>query len=187
VQDAVAGVVVAFAFTQTDISLRLSLAAVTAGLYRSHLGDATFAELNRELPFGGAAFLGANNWNYTELAYWGNPGFYNHYALSATFLGSAESAPIDMLGDVQWGLYDEQLPSVESKEHELEAFRRVATPDTIAVFSPSFDPYAYSGEDVSGAVGYYGLREYAYKKQLAQPPFWRYALDRWRRSSRNTL
>ncbi len=172
------GVVAAYAFTRTDRNFTFDLTVISTGRYRSRLGKMTYAEADSEQPISGVSFIGANIMGYTELHYYGNPGFYNHYALSSTMTGADGASGLADLGGLEWGRYVPGEGDLEVKGGLLEEYRQSEKPDTFAVFGQDFDPHWYTDGDASGTVGHVRIRQYVYQKHLASITWLRFPRHR---------
>lgn len=133
------GKLCAFAFMLTDPRFRFTLDATCRGVISGTLGRITFHEIWDETPSAAEMFLGAYNYGYSEIHYFGRPGNYQYYSFSNTMHGwSARRASYGDVGNVEIGreLSAHDLPWRLGKA--LREFRRTAAPDTVAVFGDGY-------------------------------------------------
>lgn len=131
------GRVCAFAFMLTDPRFKFPVDATLRGVTSGALGRSTYSEIWPETPSMADMFLGAYNWGYSESHFFGRGGNYQHYSLSNTMHGWT-SKQSTLIANVSVGA-DCSLNEL-SPEHRsaLDRYRRVAAPDTIAVFGDRY-------------------------------------------------
>jgi hypothetical protein len=78
-----------FSITVTDPRFRFSAKLLTWGQLDVKLGHSRFADVDSRIPPAGQSLrIGAHNHEYAEAYWFGNPGQYQHYAISHNELGT---------------------------------------------------------------------------------------------------
>lgn len=134
---------------------------LTGGRFRPYfklrLGRARFSDLDTsQWQPQRKAELGARTYSYTELFYFGNPGYYQHFGFTASV--AAMHAPVGRVGDVvkllgrDWvgGIGEENASAADVPE--IRQFRRETAITTFTVLGPHF-PARGLPDDIRAAWG----------------------------------
>jgi hypothetical protein len=139
-----------FSITVTDPKFKFPVRDLTCGRLAIRLGHSRFADVQPGLPLDGRSlWIGAHNHEYAEAYWFGNPGNYQHYAISSNEIGTGEFGfSVEQQGPSRHRAgtlaSDSPLPADKS-EFDPDAsyarrFRAETTINTLTVLGPNRRP-----------------------------------------------